>query len=249
MPKSIQLPHQISIQGRTGDWFLNVKYPKDFLDRDRFTAVKRIAPRRFKENFTDIETVMKQLNHPNIRRLFHIEEDDEYKYYILELCEFSLIDYYKMSHCEPAYKDLSQMANGLAYIHSLKLVHGALSSCNILCVYDENRELVWKIADFGFLELTKPKHGQQTIILSHNQNRNFLWYKAPELKMLLEFFEPNHVGPPNTYNPSSDVFALGIIFYEFFTKGSHPFEEGDDSMTLKIRKGVYNLNGKNFELY
>ena len=128
-------------------------------------------------------------------------EDENYFYYTMDLYSMSLRKIIEEEFDYEVLLDyLSQLCNGLAYVHSKGIVHRDIKPENIL-VDRANRRLV--LADFGiahFKDSTLTKRGE---ILA---NRN---YQAPE-QMAKK--DPGGIGQP------ADVFALGLLITEMFTK-------------------------------
>lgn len=118
---------------------------------------------------------------------------DVYMYLQMELMELSLKAYLKKD--DYSKKGLiQQIIRGVSYLHSKNIVHCDLKPDNILINYRDGLEV--KIADFGLA----------SIIGISNKNYQYYGcplYKAPEMD--LENYSPHY---------SSDVYSLGIIFYE-----------------------------------
>ena len=200
-------------------------------------AVKKIEIARLSKlvNVSEIESVTKQLNHPNVRSLLHIQQDADFKYFILELCSNTLSDYCKAKYSGPILEPidgLTDMALGLEYIHSKKLVHGCLKPSNILISYnEESSKVILKIGDYGFSQLTSSVESSSFSGISSSNN-----YLAPEILAQGEdSYSFQHL--------AGDVFALGCIFYEFLTKGSHPFGRSF-MIPSNILSATYQLKGK-----
>lgn len=97
---------------------------------------------------------------------------------------------------------VNQIAAGLAYIHSKKIVHHDLKPENIL-VHQTSSELIYKLADFNI-----SKFNNAGELLASNQGSPL--YMAPE-----QFYD--------RYDHRADLYSLGIIFFELLT-GKTPFE-------------------------
>ncbi|KAF9155997.1 hypothetical protein DFQ26_009510, partial [Actinomortierella ambigua] len=115
-----------------------------------------------------------------------------------------------------------EIAKGLAYIHSNKIIHRDLKSGNVLLT----RHLEVKLCDFG---LAQVKISTATY---HTNNQTsaagtFRWM-APELLTL----RPK-------YSFKSDMYALGMVMWEMAADCTVPFQEqGDNSIIADlIRKG------------
>ena len=100
---------------------------------------------------------------------------------------------------------MSQVADGLSYAHSNGVVHRDMKPANIMVL----RDGMVKIMDFGIARLTsKP---DATRLTQQGYLIGTLRYMAPEQLAGTDF------------DQQCDIFAFGVIFYEFLT-GRHPFE-------------------------
>ena len=133
-----------------------------------------------------------------------------YRYFALELCAGTLKDWVLKKYEGPIPSEndcLFQMANGLAYIHSMKYAHRDISPDNVLIAIDGNRLL---ISDFG---LCKQVTASGSYSISRNVGKET--WQAPELIQPVDQVRGRN---------KSDTFALGCVFFHFLTKGLHPFE-------------------------
>ena len=95
--------------------------------------------------------VLKKLNHPNIVRYhsFDISEEQEYVEIVLEYAQKGslkeLIQKEGPLSEEEAVSMIRQILEGMAYLHSKKIVHRDLKCANILVMADQTL----KITDFG----------------------------------------------------------------------------------------------------
>jgi serine/threonine-protein kinase/endoribonuclease IRE1 len=117
---------------------------------------------------------------------------------------------------------LYQIADGLNYIHSKKLVHRDIKPDNILV----SQIGYMKLSDFG---LSKQISIRDTFSMS-GQKGTHLW-------MAPEFYDNNEKA-----TPKCDVFSCGCVFFVFLTRengGIHPFGDSKDSMQIQfnIREG------------
>ncbi|XP_057372427.1 serine/threonine-protein kinase/endoribonuclease IRE1-like [Daphnia carinata] len=180
-------------------------------------AVKRI---QLHDLLTDREeSAMKGLHHQNVVKLHAVEEDENFKYLILELGLATVNDY-----CEGKYDGrrpadssaLYQMADGLSYIHGRGLVHRDISTGNVLFALVGD-EVVMKIADFGFCKPAS-ENGSFSMSQGSKGTKRFL---APEMLKVMGVDGERPRG-----NITSDIFSLGCLFFVFLTKGKHPFSDG-----------------------
>lgn len=170
------------------------------------------------------------------------------RYFHLELCLATIGDYCKGKYAglmPPEANSLHQMASGLAYIHSMGLVHRDIKEDNVL-IYKSAENRIWlKISDFGLCKLTSAS-GSYSMRSGVKGNQKFF---SPELLQLADqqarsFDSVVH----QRSNVSSDVFALGCLFHSYLTKGKHPFSDSRGSffIPINILEGTFHLDGKRY---
>ena len=128
---------------------------------------------------------------------------------------------------------LRQMAAGVEHIHSNNLVHHDINPHNILIYRPADAvQVQLKISGFSFCEVTDTDGtflASDGIGGTHN-------YLAPELLNLI--YSDERV--EKRFSNAIDVFSLGCTFYQFLTKGTHPFGSGFS--------GAYNIISQNYDL-
>ncbi|KAJ7041217.1 kinase-like domain-containing protein [Mycena alexandri] len=124
-------------------------------------------------------------------------------------------------------KLLLQIAEGLGYLHSMKIVHGDLRGTNILVSDDWNVCL----ADFGLtgvIEDTALSATNGALTSSTNHAGSLRWF-APELMAPTFFGRERFVR-----TPSSDVYAFACVCLELHT-GAPPFSEITPDVAAMLR--------------
>ncbi|NYF15989.1 serine/threonine-protein kinase [Microbacterium sp. AK009] len=169
-------------------------------------AIKRIVKdskeastrnRRFKQEIEYGQTT----SHPNVVRIHACSEDENYYYYVMDFYPNTLRDVINEESDPDVLLDYArQLCEALTHVHGDGIVHRDLKPENVL-VEPERRRLV--LADFGIAHF---KHSALTKRGDLLVNRNYL---APE-QMLRD--NALAVGKP------ADIFALGLIITEMFTK-------------------------------
>lgn len=149
--------------------------------------------------------IMKQLNHPNLVRLIESIVDDKTENVYLVMEFFARGDFYKFLKKRPlkekyAVKYLKQISEGMKYLLSHKIIHRDLKPQNILI----SEAGILKITDFGFARYFDSDILIQTICGSP-------MYMAPEIMK------------NKKYDYKSDLWSIGIIFFEMLT-GRTPFQ-------------------------
>ena len=175
--------------------------------------------------------LLKQLDHPNIVKLFEYFSDDDKYYLITEYCKggdlFDLIKKKKkFSELSAAYI-MFQIFRALIYCHNTHhLIHRDIKPENIVVFGKNNaREDLYdiKLIDFGISKIFNK-------VEKNNDNRikGSLNYIAPEV---LE----------GKYNEKCDIWSCGVILY-ILVIGEYPFVGKNKSEILKkIRKGDYSF--------
>ena len=134
------------------------------------------------------------LSHPNIIAIYDYFEVDNLAFFILEYCQNGSL-HESMSHGhlshELIYDYWRQILLGIQYCHQKQVVHGDIKPANILI--QTNQRI--KVADFGLSHFSRC--GNSSILGGSWQ------YMSPEIIQRRD------------HDPyKSDVWALGIMFYE-----------------------------------
>ncbi|KAJ7232631.1 kinase-like domain-containing protein [Mycena haematopus] len=110
-------------------------------------------------------------------------------------------------------KMLLQIAEGLGYLHSMKIVHGDLRGTNILVSDD------WSVclADFGLASIIEDDASTTFTVHTSSDHAGSLRWFAPELILPTLFNCERFVR-----TPASDVYAFACVCLELHT-GSPPF--------------------------
>jgi pimeloyl-ACP methyl ester carboxylesterase len=152
------------------------------------------------------------LNHPNIITVHDIGDADAGRFIVMELVSGKTLR--SALETRPAWSTLlpwfSQMAGALAAAHAAGITHRDLKPDNVM-VRDDGYV---KVLDFGLARLA-PAHASDdnetaTRLTSAGQLMGTVKYMSPEQA------RGDNAGPP------SDIFSLGVVFYELVT-GRHPF--------------------------
>ena len=102
---------------------------------------------------------MKNLDHPNILRLYEVFEDDKRYYLVTELCKggelFDEIIKNGVFSEKAAAEVIQQILRAVSYCHEKEIVHRDLKPENVLIDKELNNTL--KIIDFGTSTVCEPK--------------------------------------------------------------------------------------------
>ena len=190
-----------------------------------------------KEKFLKEIQVLKELEHPNIIKIFEYYIDNKYHYIITELLTggelYETILKFQKFNEKNAAKIMKQILSALNYLHSKGIVHRDIKPENILVQNDNKNnknyldEIHIKLIDFGA--------------------SNF--FKENEI-LTLKVGSPYYIAPEvlnKSYNEKCDIWSAGVVLYVMLT-GNFPFV-GKTSQKLfeNIKSGKYKTTGKEWE--
>ncbi|XP_042459092.1 cyclin-dependent kinase F-3-like isoform X2 [Zingiber officinale] len=140
---------------------------------------------------------LRKLNHTNIVKLKEIVRENHELFFIFEHMEYNL--YQVMRERQNPFTEgeirnlMSQVLQGLAYMHKNGYFHRDLKPENLLVTHD-----VIKIADFGLAREVTSEPPYTDYVSTR-------WYRAPEVLLKSSF-----------YTPAIDMWAVGAILAELF---------------------------------
>lgn len=156
------------------------------------------------------------LSHKNIVEIYDVGEDNDQYYIVMEYVPGrtlkELIAKRGALHVMEAIDIMKQVLSGTARAHQMGIIHRDLKPQNIL-VTDSGTA---KIADFGIASIQSLTQFTQTDVIMGS-----LHYLAPELAR----------GEKATVQ--SDIYALGIVFYELL-RGQVPFN-GESPVNIALK--------------
>ncbi|KAG0208298.1 hypothetical protein BGX28_000690 [Mortierella sp. GBA30] len=160
-------------------------------------VVKRFLDSTHKDTKHEIE-IIKQLRHRYIVQFYHVQQD----MLVMEYVEGGSLADAIAEEALKTWKVKTQIAKdislGLAYLHSLGIIHCDIKSTNILIT--TNKEA--RICDFGKAWTADGNGGGGT-----------LQWMAPEL-----------LQDPPKYSSKSDVYALGMVMWEMASGSTQPYQ-------------------------
>ncbi len=194
-------------------------------------AIKRILPHlasdpQFVEMFLNEGRIASRLSHPNICQVFEIVQDDDQLYLVMEYLEGVSLD--ELSAAIPRDPEaplllaagiFGQIAEGLHYAHSLRdrdgretpIVHRDVSPHNLFVTADG----LCKLLDFGVSKIKTDEHMTRSGVV-----KGKLSYMPPEQ------FRAEEV------DARADVFALGVVVWEFLT-GARLFQRESEYLVWR----------------
>ncbi|MGI6395117.1 MAG: protein kinase domain-containing protein [bacterium] len=204
---------------------------------EKIVAIKKILPEvaedaEFIKMFIDEAKIAVRLQHPNIVQIFELGKIEESYFIAMELVNGKDLKTIRkrlrrvdlLMPVEQSAYIISQVCEGLDYAHrktddkmnSLNIVHRDISPQNMIVSYEGTVKLI----DFGIAKAKSKSTKTQ----------------AGMLKGKFSYMSPEQVsGQP--IDRRSDIFSLGVVFFEMLT-GKRLFLGKNDVETLeKIRKG------------
>ncbi|KAI9561073.1 hypothetical protein GHT06_012029 [Daphnia sinensis] len=182
------------------------------------------------------ENILKSMDHENVLKILHIEENEDFKFLVLELCEATLHDYIRRRYVgdmPPDPNALHQMASGLNYIHSKGFVHRNVKPENVLI----SAKGVLKIADFGFCKPFRKTSSFSMVIPRGNRI-----YCAPEFLQLES--KTNEEKEKINNDKAIDIFSLGCLFFCYIKMGDHPFAKPGSPVNYTVTSNI--VHGKKY---
>ncbi|PNI84808.1 PSKH2 isoform 1 [Pan troglodytes] len=175
-------------------------------------------------------SVLRRVSHRYIVQLMEIFEAEDRVYMVMELATggelFDRLIAQGSFTERDAVRILQMVADGIRYLHALRITHRNLKPENLL-YYHPGAESKILITDFG---------------LAHSGNKSGDW----TMKTLCG--TPEYIAPEvllrKPYTSAVDMWALGVITYALLS-GFLPFDdESQTRLYKKILKGKYNYTGE-----
>src|SRR5690625_1534584 len=203
-----------------GGGMANVYLADDtILDREVAVKVLRLEYANDEEFITRFDReaqAASSLSHPNIVNIYDVGEEDHILYMVMEYVEgFTLKEYIQKFgplDVENAVNIMQQITNAIAHAHAYDLVHRDIKPQNILI--DHNGQV--KVTDFGIAIALSA-----TALTKTNSVLGSVHYLSPEQAR------------GGLATKKSDIYSLGIVFYELLTGHLPFFGETPVSIALK----------------
>jgi calcium-dependent protein kinase len=189
-------------------------------------ACKAMARKNIKNEsrFREEIRLMKEMDHPNIIRLFETFEDHKNIYLIMELCTggelFDKIVNEGLLAEKAAAKLIKQILAALYYMHEHRIMHRDLKPENFLFA-SKDSDAALKVIDFGLGAKFEPGQRMST-------KAGTPYYVAPQVLK-------------GNYDEKCDIWSAGVIMF-ILLSGYPPFYgEKDAEILAKVRKGAFDF--------
>lgn len=188
----------------------------------------------FHEQLRQEIDILRNLDHPNIVKLFEVyESGDDKLHLIMELCTGGELYQKLIAQSGQRYAEkkaanlVDQMLRAVCYCHNKGIAHRDIKMANFLLESDSD-DAKLKMIDFGFSKMFYKDNGKMSTFVGTPH------YIAPEVLQ-------------GAYNESSDVWSIGVMAY-MLVVGYPPFSaKPDEDVLEKIKKGIVSMEGKRWK--
>ena len=222
-------------------------------------AVKKVSKslvlqEKVKKYFNNEIYILKQVNHPNIIKLYEIKQTLNNFYLVFDLCNggglSNCLEKYMKQNKKPFTQEIAQsiirqLVSGLQYLHNNKILHRDLKLDNVLLHFNSEEDknnfnllkAQVKIIDFGFARYLENDSLAQSVLGSPIN-------MDPQILAKMRKIDNNQ---SFGYDQKADIWSLGTICYEMLI-GVPPFDATSyEELVSKIQKGNYKIP-KNLKL-
>ena len=208
------------IDRELGSGAMGTVYRGVYSESGIYVAIKLMAPALGTTNsnaahrFEREAAILKNLRHPNIVRLFGIGKTHGTRYYAMEYIEGESLDKVMARRERMTWEEIielgQQLCSALQHAHEKGVIHRDLKPSNLMVL----RDGTLKLTDFGIA-----KDMESTALTSANCTVGTASYMSPE-----------QCRGERDLSNKSDLYSLGIVFYELVT-GRKPFN-ADNAMEM-----------------
>jgi len=231
-PGSVQETYKISTKIGEGTYGLVSPALHKTTKAERAVKTMSKANPKHLQRFRQEVSIMKDMDHPNIIKLFETFEDRRQMFLIMELCAggelFDRIIQERSFTEKNAAIVVHQMLSAVFYMHTNFVCHRDLKPENFLFLKRGPIEKnVLKLIDFGLSTVFKPTTDMKT-------KAGTPYYVAPQVLQ-------------GKYDKSCDLWSCGVIMFTMLC-GYPPFYGKTDQEVLsKVRKGQYSFDAKDWK--
>ena len=236
-------------KGSFGEVFITSKAGTKELFATKKIKKSMVVDEKVKKYFNNELFILKNVNHPNIVKLYDIKQTLNNFYLVFDLCNggglSNCLERYKKKHDGKPFPEnivqhlMKQIVSGMKYLHNKKILHRDIKLDNILVKFetDEDKDndnyfkATIKIIDFGFARYLENDSLAQSILGSPIN-------MDPKILMKMRKIENNQ---SFGYDQKADIWSLGTVCYQLLI-GAPPFDASSyDDLVSKLQKGSYKI--------
>lgn len=189
-------------------------------DKTQLVAIKILhedlmTDESYRQRFIHESTIIDQLKHPNIIKIIERGEDKQQSFLVMEYLQGITLAQKMSEKNKLSLSDILhimlQISDALVQIHEKGIVHRDLKPENIMLLTNNDDPYFVKLLDFGIARAAK-----QTKLTQTGKIIGTVRYMSPEQRR----------GEHQISTPS-DIYSLGIIFYEMVT-GVNAFSQDSE---------------------
>jgi len=234
MPLESETIKQYKILNMIGKGGMGEVYIAQDTVLDRKVAIK-ILPEEFERDAQSRMRFLREakaaaaLDHPFICKVYETGEYDDKAYIVMEFIEGEPLNERlekEPLHMREALHITLEIAEALEKAHSHQIIHRDLKPANIMLTPQGHV----KVMDFGLAKWVEPSGGDDLAQTVQDVTQQMTLTEEGAIAGTLAYMSPEQArGKP--LDARSDIFSLGLIFYEMAT-GRHPFIKTSGIETL-----------------
>ena len=234
-------------KGRIGNIYLTIvnddpkKYVTKVYEREE---IEQKEMKRYLEN----EIIsLKNLEHPNIIKLYDIKKSKKHFFLIFEYCNggtlSEALEKYMEKFGNPFPEEIiqylmRQIIDAFKYIHGKRIMHKNIKLENILLNYENEEDA----KNFNLMKAKiKISHFDKSIRISKNYKEE-LYYELEKVNLRDIILDPSkkisrYIG----YNENADIWLIGALCYQMLIGQKVFFTEDLEKFYEQIKKGRYSV--------
>ena len=235
-------------KGSFGEVYLTSKQGSKLKYATKRIDKKFAANPRAKKYLDNEINILKEIDHPNIIKLYEVKETTQYYYLVMDFCNggglSDCLEEYKKKNKKPFPEEvvqylMKQIIGAMNYLHGRHILHRDIKLDNILVNFDNEDDrkkknmlkAKVKLIDFGFARHLDPSQ------LAYSTLGSPINMDPGILRKLNKMENSRDYG----YDEKADIWSLGTICYEMLI-GKCTFDAGSmKELVYKVERGNYFL--------
>ena len=235
-------------KGSFGEVYLTSKQGSKLKYATKRIDKKFAANPRAKKYLDNEINILKEIDHPNIIKLYEVRETTQYYYLVMDFCNggglSDCLEEYKKKNRKPFPEEvvqylMKQIIGAMNYLHGRHILHRDIKLDNILVNFDNEDDrkkknmlkAKVKLIDFGFARHLDPSQ------LAYSTLGSPINMDPGILRKLNKMENSRDYG----YDEKADIWSLGTICYEMLI-GKCTFDAGSmKELVYKVERGNYFL--------